>query len=128
MLTGSLGTRYEFDSSDSILFIEDYASKPYQIDRMLTQLRDAGKLKAARGLIFGEMTDCQQHPDQGYSIADVIKDRTDDLGIPVLIGLRSGHSDVKNVVLPFGVQATLDCGNTSVMIEEAATVEPDRER
>jgi muramoyltetrapeptide carboxypeptidase len=122
MLTGSLGTAYEFDSTDAILFIEDYASKPYQIDRMLTQLRDAGKLASARGLIFGEMTECVQHSDQGYTIVDVIEERTHDLGIPVLFGVRSGHSDFKNLVLPFGVRASLDCEQGRITIEESATV------
>jgi len=121
MLTSSLGTSYEFDSTGAILFIEDYGSKPYQVDRMLTQLRDAGKLKPVRGLIFGEMTECIQHPDQGYTIVDVIQDRIHDLKIPILFGVRSGHSDYKNQVLPFGVRVTLDCYQGKIIIEESAT-------
>jgi muramoyltetrapeptide carboxypeptidase len=122
MLTSSLATEYELDTRDAILFIEDYASKPYQIDRMLTHLQLAGKLDGVRGLIFGEMTDCIQHADQGYTIEDVIKACVGDLNIPALFGLRSGHSDVRNLVLPFGVEARLDCSGPGAIlsIEESA--------
>jgi muramoyltetrapeptide carboxypeptidase len=122
MLTNSIGTDYELDSRDSILFIEDYASKPYQIDRMLTHLRAAGKLSHVRGLIFGELTDCVQHPDQGYTIVDVVEACVGDLNIPVLFGLRSGHSDYRNLVLPLGVEVTLDCSKTeaALTIDEPA--------
>jgi len=121
LLVSTLGTPYEFDATDAILFIEEYASKPYQVDRMLTQLRDAGKLRAVRGLVFGEMTECVQHPNQEYTIVDVLQDRLADLNVPILFGVRSGHSDYRNQVLPFGVRATLDGYRGKLIIEEAAT-------
>lgn len=122
MLTSSLGTAYELDTRDVVLFMEDYASKPYQIDRMLTHLRAAGKLDSIRGLVFGEMTACVQHPEQGYTIEDVIADCVGDLNVPVLVGLRSGHSDDRNLVLPLGVEATLDCSGARAIfsIDESA--------
>jgi len=122
MVTSSLATEYELDTRDTILFIEDYASKPYQIDRMLTHLRAAGKLGDVRGLIFGEMTDCIQRPDQGYTMVDVIEACVGDLNVPVLFGLRSGHSDHRNLVLPLGVEVTLNCSgaNAFLSVEESA--------
>jgi muramoyltetrapeptide carboxypeptidase len=50
MLVASLGTPYEIQTAGTILFIEDLAAKPYQIDRMLMQLKLAGKLKDVRGM------------------------------------------------------------------------------
>lgn len=122
LLTSSVGTDYEFDATEAILLLEDYRAKPYQIDRMLTHLRQAGKLRQVRGLIFGEMTGCVQHEAQGYTIEDVIRDCVGDLGVPVLFGLRSGHSDWGNLVLPLGVEATLECASSRpcFVIEEAA--------
>lgn len=122
MLTSSLATEYELDTRDAILFIEDYGSKPYQIDRMLTHLRAAGKFESVRGFVFGEMTDCIQHPDQGYTIVDVIEAGIGDLNVPVLFGVRSGHSEVGNLVLPLGVEAVLDCSGpqATFSIEEPA--------
>jgi muramoyltetrapeptide carboxypeptidase len=83
---------------------------------MLTHLRAAGQLSRVRGLIFGEMTDCVQHPDQGYTIVDVIEACVGDLNVPVLFGLRSGHSDDRNLVLPLGVQVTLDCSASKAIL------------
>lgn len=123
LLVSTLGTPYELDTTDAILFIEEYASKPYQVDRMLTQLRDAGKFRSVRGVVFGEMTDCVQHPNQDYTIVDVIQDCLAGVNVPILFGVRSGHSDRGNQVLPFGVRATLDGDRATLIIEEAATSE-----
>ena len=60
MLVASLGTPYEIQTKDTILFLEDVGVKPYQIDRMLLQLRLAGKLDQVRGIVFGPMLDCVQ--------------------------------------------------------------------
>ena len=60
LLVASLGTPYEVRTEGTILFLEDVAAKPFQIDRMLMQLKLAGKLKALRGIVFGEMRDCVQ--------------------------------------------------------------------
>jgi muramoyltetrapeptide carboxypeptidase len=123
MLISSLRTSYELETQEAILFIEDYASKPYQVDRMIMQLRAAGKLDRVRGLIFGEMTDCIQHPQQGYTIIDVIEGCLADLRIPTLFGVRSGHSEVRNQVLPLGVEVTLNCpddAEATLTIEDSA--------
>ena len=45
LVVATLGTTYEIDTSDSILVLEDIDTKPYQIDRMITQLKQAGKLE-----------------------------------------------------------------------------------
>ena len=58
ILVASLGTPYEIRTAGTILFIEDIAAKPYQIDRMLMHLKLAGKLADIKGIIFGEMLDC----------------------------------------------------------------------
>jgi muramoyltetrapeptide carboxypeptidase len=116
MLVESLGTPYEIHTDGTILFIEDIAAKPYQIDRMLMQLRLGGKLAAVRGIIFGEMLDCVQHKDQGYTLQQVILRIVGDLGVPVAYGLRSGHVSRKNVTLPMGVRASLVVNRSQVKL------------
>jgi muramoyltetrapeptide carboxypeptidase len=124
ILVASLGTPYEIHSAGTVLFIEDIAAKPYQIDRMLMQLKLAGKLDEVRGIIFGEMVDCTQKRDQTYSLQDVILRVVGDLGVPVAFGLRSGHVSRGNITLPFGVRAALKVTANAVNLEikEAATV------
>jgi muramoyltetrapeptide carboxypeptidase len=123
MLNASLGTPYEIRTDGTILFLEDLAAKPYQIDRMLMQLKLGGKLAEVRGIIFGEMLDCVQHKDQGYTLEEVVLRIVGDLGVPVAYGLRSGHVSRRNITLPIGVQAALNVGGDQVSLKilEAAT-------
>ena len=124
ILVASLGTPYEIQTAGTVLFIEDIAAKPYQIDRMLMQLKLAGKLDEVRGIVFGEMVDCTQNKDQTYSLQDVILRAVGDLAVPVAFGLRSGHVSRGNITLPFGVRAALKVTVNAVSLEikEAATV------
>jgi muramoyltetrapeptide carboxypeptidase len=123
MLTASLGTRYEVHTAGTILFLEDIAAKPFQIDRMLMQLKLAGKLDDVRGIIFGEMLDCAQQKDQGYTLEEVVMRVVGGLGVPVAYGLRSGHVSRRNITLPFGVRAELQVGAEAMRLKilEAAT-------
>ncbi len=107
ILVSSLGTPYEIKTDGTILFIEDIAAKPYQIDRMLMQLRLGGHLTNVRGIIFGEMLDCFQSAIQDYTLQEVIKRIVGDLDVPVAFGVRSGHVSTGNITLPFGVRAKL---------------------
>jgi len=124
MLVASLGTPYEIHTEGTILFLEDVAAKPFQIDRMLTQLKLAGKLRDVRGIVFGEMLDCVQTPEQDYTLEQVVLRVLRDLRIPLAFGLRSGHVSRENVTLPLGVRATLDVNQISVSLRilESATV------
>jgi muramoyltetrapeptide carboxypeptidase len=127
MLAASLGTPYEIQTADTILFIEDVAAKPYQIDRMLMQLKLAGKFAGVRGIVFGEMLDCAQAKDQDYTLEDVVLRVVGDLGVPVAYGLRSGHVSHRNITLPLGVRAALNVGKSegSLRILESATCKAD---
>ncbi len=123
MLAASIGTQHELRTAGTILFIEDIGTKPYQVDRMLMQLKQAGKLKDVRGMIFGEMLDCRQSSDQDYTLEEVILRIVEDLRIPVAFGLRSGHVSRANITLPIGIRARLTVDDAvELHILEAATV------
>src|SRR6202051_3386360 len=111
LLVAALRTPYDIRTAGTILFVEDIAAKPYQIDRMLMQLKLAGKLKGVRGIIFGEMLDCRQSSTQDYTLEEVVLRLVGDLGIPVAFGLRSGHVSRANITLPIGVRARLEVGS-----------------
>lgn len=124
MLAASLGTPYEIHTESAILFIEDVATKPYQIDRMLMQLKFAGKFEGVRGIVFGEMPDCVQPGNQPFTLQEVILRIVGDLGVPVACGLRSGHVSRSNITLPIGVRARLDVNSSgvSLTISESPTI------
>jgi muramoyltetrapeptide carboxypeptidase len=107
ILVASLGTPYAIRTEGSILFLEDLAAKPFQIDRMLMQLKLGGHLDSVRGIIFGEMLDCVQSATQDYTLQEVVTRIVGDLGVPVAFGVRSGHVTSGNITLPLGVQAKL---------------------
>jgi muramoyltetrapeptide carboxypeptidase len=117
ILVASLGTPFEIRPQGTILFLEDLAAKPYQIDRMLMQLKLAGHLDAVRGIVFGEMLDCIQTANQGYTLPEVITRIVGDLGVPVAYGVRSGHVSSGNITLPFGVHARLAVGDGDVSLK-----------
>lgn len=123
ILVASLGTPYAIDTRSKILFLEDVAAKPFQIDRMLMQLKLGGHLKNVRGIIFGEMIDCVQNSTQDYTLQEVITRILGDLNIPVAYGLKSGHVGSSNITLPFGVRAKLSVQSPAVRLRilEAAT-------
>ena len=107
ILVASLGTPYQIKTAGAILFLEDLAAKPYQIDRMLMQLKLGGHFDAVRGIVFGQMLDCVQSATQDYTLQEVITRIVGDLKIPVVYGVKSGHVGAGNITLPFGVRAGL---------------------
>lgn len=117
MLVASLGTPYEIQTDGTILFVEDVATKPYQIDRMLMHLKYAGRLDRIRGIILGEMIDCVQSPDQTYTLQEVVMRVLADFDFPVAFGLRSGHVSTGNITLPIGVEAHLEVSGNNVQLE-----------
>jgi muramoyltetrapeptide carboxypeptidase len=123
MLASSLATPHEIRTHGTILFLEDVNTKPFQIDRMLMQLKFAGKFRGVRGVIFGEMLDCVQPSGQNYTLKEVVMRVLGDLGVPIAFGLRSGHVSSRNITLPLGVKAALKvtASRASLKILEAAT-------
>jgi muramoyltetrapeptide carboxypeptidase len=121
-LAASLGTPYAFDPpAGHILFIDEVAERPYRIDRLLTQVRLAGILSRAAGIVFGELPRCDEPVTGGPAVRDVLRDLLADFGGPVLFGLPSGHTNGACITLPFGVAARVVTGsNPAIIIEEAA--------
>ncbi len=102
LVVSSLGTLYEIDTEDKILFLEDVNSKPYEIDRMLMQLKYGGKLDECQGIIFGEMVNCIQNENQGYTLQEVIYENLKGLKKPVYFGFPCGHTLKGGTFLPIG--------------------------
>jgi muramoyltetrapeptide carboxypeptidase len=119
LLSTTLGTPYELDCAGKILLMEDIGEDIYRIDRMFTQLKLAGKLKTAAGIVVGECKDCPPPGhDSAYSLGEVIDYLLGDLNVPVLYGLSFGHT-TDQVTLPLGVTATLDATKQTLTIEES---------
>ncbi len=121
ILTAMLGTPYEPQTEGKLLFLEDVNTKPYQIDRMLWELGEAGKLDGVRGIVFGEMYECVSPGASPELLEEVILRALDGYKGPVAFGLRCGHVSSQHVTLTFGVEAELTVADeTRLQILEPA--------
>jgi muramoyltetrapeptide carboxypeptidase len=118
-----LGTPYAPRiEAETILFLEDIGTKPYQWDRMLLHLRYSGLMEKVSGIVFGDMGQCVGAEEQELMEKAILHALRDFEG-PIGIGLRSGHVSARNVTLPLGVPAVLDlvdAGNPRMEFLEAA--------
>jgi muramoyltetrapeptide carboxypeptidase len=97
-----------------ILAFEDVLEAPYRIDRMLTQWRMSGALQRVKGIALGRFSQCDPPPNvPSFTVAEVLRDRLSDLGVPIVSELPFGHDGV-NAALPVGVMAELD-GDTGTL-------------
>jgi len=124
LVVATLGTTHEIDTREAILVLEDVDTKPYQIDRMITHLKQAGKFESVRGVVFGEMLNCSQHTDQGYTLQEVLMDLLDEFTFPILYGFPTGHTSRPNVIVPFGVRARLGLTSSAPIfdLQESAVI------
>lgn len=119
LLAATLGTPYEVDTSGRILLMEEVSEVPYRFDRMLTQLKLAGKLDDAAGFIIGECVDCEATGKRpSLNIREILGDLIEPLGKPAVYGLAAGHGKYK-MTLPLGVRATVNAAKAEVIIEES---------
>ena len=118
LLAASLGTPYEIETKDKILFIEDIGESPYRIDRMLLMLKQADKLRACAGILLGAFTDCAaQDPAESLTLREVITELLLDEGKPILGALQCGHI-MPTMSLPLGVNINLDATNRTLRVLE----------
>jgi muramoyltetrapeptide carboxypeptidase len=122
-LAASLATPYAFvPPAGSLLFLEDVNERPYRLHRLLTQLRLAGVLSRAAGIVFGEMRGCDE-PDGHATAAAVIEEFAADCRGPVVAGFPSGHTAGPCWTLPLGVTCRLMTTPHPALIVEDAPVE-----
>lgn len=120
LICSLMGTAYEIETKDKILFIEDVGEEPFRIDRMLTQLNLSGKLSQASGIVFGKCIDCDKVSNVwDYSLNEVLDQQFTKLKIPVVYGLLIGHT-AEQVTIPYEIEATLDADKGKLIINETA--------
>jgi muramoyltetrapeptide carboxypeptidase len=120
-LLSSLGTPFPFaPPAGHVLFLDEVRERPYRLDRMVTQLRQAGLLAKAAGVVIGELPGCDE-PTGEPSARAVMADLFSDFPGPVVIGFPSGHTVGPAVTLPLGVACRVAADRRArVAIEEPA--------
>jgi muramoyltetrapeptide carboxypeptidase len=115
LLEATLGTPWELDTRGSILVLEDRGMKPYQVDRVLTHLRQAGKFSGVRGVILGEFPDSAPTVEGSPTVRDVAQRILAPLKIPIVWHARVGHTPRPMLTLPLGVRARLHSKNDGTL-------------
>lgn len=115
LVVASLGTPYEIDTNNKVLFLEDTNEKPYSVDRMLTQLVLAKKLKQVKGIFFGSFA----NGGELDHFREVVEDVLQDFKGPILFNFPAGHGPIK-VTLPLGIPVRLDTDTKTVLYLEGA--------
>ena len=122
-LVSLLGTPWAYHPPEGcVLFLEDVAERPYRIDRMLTQLKHAGILGRAAGVVFGEFPDCNEPGDE-LTARHVAESFASDCRGPVLFGFPSGHTKGATWTLPLGVEARVVANARAALVIEESAVE-----
>ncbi|MBT2573667.1 LD-carboxypeptidase [Bacillus sp. ISL-51] len=117
LITSTLGTPFEIDTKGKLLFIEDIDEEPYQIDRMLNQLKMAGKLSDAAGILVCDFHQCEpQKKEKSLTLEQVLEDYIVKSGKPALKGFKIGHCS-PSFAVPIGVRAVMDTVAKTVTIE-----------
>ncbi len=121
LISNLMGTPYEIETRDKILLLEDVGEEAFRLDRMLTQMKLAGKLDRIAGVVWGECYNCKPTPgvDVPLTEREVIDRILGNLGVPVLSGLAFGHTE-DQLTLPQGLMATLDATAGTLTVEESA--------
>jgi len=122
-LLASLATPFAFDPPNGhVLFLDEVGERPYRLDRMVTQYRQAGLLARASAVVIGELPRCDE-PSGEPSARAVMADLFGDFTGPVLIGFPSGHTVGPAMTLPLGVAARVVADAAPRLVIEEAAVE-----
>jgi muramoyltetrapeptide carboxypeptidase len=123
VLRSLVGTRYMPPMQGAVLVLEEITERPYRIDRALTHLLSAGALRGVRGVAVGQLTGCDE-PEDGHvgpTAEQVVVERLETLGVPVVTGFPFGHDPHRNAALPFGARVRLDADACSLEFLEPVT-------
>jgi muramoyltetrapeptide carboxypeptidase len=99
----TIGTPYEIDTRDAILFLEETRDPMSVVDERLLHLRAAGLLRHVRGIVFGQLSLDRSEEDE---FEDYLLDLVSDLEVPILMDFPAGH-EVPNLTLPLGTEVEL---------------------
>jgi muramoyltetrapeptide carboxypeptidase len=123
LLEATIGTPWELDTKDSILVLEDRAMRPYQVDRVLMHLKQAGKFAGVRGIVLGDFPESEPAVAGVPTVREVCARILRPLGVPVIFGAPVGHTMRPLLTIPLGIKARLDAdGEGTLEFLEPAVV------
>ncbi len=118
LLAHAVGGASDFKTKGIILFMEDIGEYLYNVDRMLHQLKAAGKFQKPSAVVVGSFTDLKDTERPfGQDAYEIIRDIFSDCDYPVCYGFPVGHVK-ENFALKCGAEHRLKVGKERVVLEE----------
>ncbi|HJY87991.1 MAG TPA: LD-carboxypeptidase [Candidatus Acidoferrales bacterium] len=108
LIETSIGTPWELDTKGAILLLEDRGMRPYQVDRALVHLKQAGKLRDVRGFVLGEFPECDPPAESNVTVLDALRRLLPEAGVPVVWRAPIGHTPRPMLTVPLGIPVRLD--------------------
>ena len=121
IIVTTLGTEYEINTKDKILFLEDVDEETGSLNRMLTHLKYAGKLDDCKAVVFGNFAACKNtytKENQHYELIELLKDFFADYDKPVIYEMESGHKKPYMFTLPLGAKCSINLQNKEILFEK----------
>lgn len=121
IIVTTLGTKYEIDTKDKILFLEDVDEEAGSLNRMLTHLKYAGKLHDCKAVVFGNFAACKNtytKENQHYELIELLKDFFANYDKPVIYGMESGHKKPYMFTLPLGTKCSINLRNREISFKK----------
>jgi muramoyltetrapeptide carboxypeptidase len=119
----AIGTQWDLETDDAILVLEDCGMKPWQVDRALMHLGQAGKFANVRGIVLGDFPECEAPMAGSPTVREVCQRILAPLGVPIIFGAPVGHTMRPMLTVPLGVKGRLSATGKGVLeILEAAVV------
>lgn len=112
LISRLMGTPYELDTKENLLFIEEIGEKPYRLHGMLYQLKLSGKLDESAGIILGSFNGCDEEGRTGSGLEAVFS-VLEEVKVPVLYNARAGHI-CDPITLPLGAVAIIANGKMTI--------------
>ncbi|MBI2418140.1 MAG: LD-carboxypeptidase [Ignavibacteriales bacterium] len=121
-----IGTAFDVSYKGCMVYLEEVGEEPYRIDRMLTQMIQAGKFEGIAGIAMGIFKNCQPKEKESgignsFTLIEILMDRLYHLNVPVIYGLSFGHVENK-LMLPYGIKAELDTSMGTLSLTERAVM------
>lgn len=117
LVVASLGSPWEIDTKNKILFLEDIGEKTYRVDSMLTQLRNAGKFEDCAGIILGAWVDCPpEYPERTLLLPEIFKQLVAPAGKPTIMDVTCGHC-LPTLALPMGRMCHMDADSCTISLD-----------
>jgi len=121
VLDSMIGTRFEPDFENKIVYLEDIGEKTYRVDKMVFHLLSGTNLNKAAGIVMGVFGECNINEEPRLSLKEALDDLLKPLGIPVSYGLSFGHIK-RMLTIPTGIRAAMDADKNRFRLLEAAVV------